>query len=534
MDAGWDNGKVARKLAQTTEEWIKECEDRDELMQEGAKRIAAMPFPNGVVEEALVIAWQKRIKALSNESIDKVTLRKEIAKVRKQDKKAKQEAKGNDLPSWLRPIVYVATSDTFNHLGNGVALRPSAFDRFFAHELMPKDDTPANGMPIMQPAAYALNILKITRVEETLYDPTRSEDEKFFTDEDNGRLYLNTYNHNSLPVPDPEFKDLAERLFRQLLTPLIREPDLREKLLSYLALQIRFPGRKIPWSFMIQSGPGAGKGTLSEVMQAVMGGANVKIVSPAMMSANFNEWAVGSAFAVFNEVHIPGERRDQVMNAIKPLITDPTISISLKHRDGECRTKNFTNYIAFTNDKDAAYLSAGDRRWCMAFSPIQTRQQALTLQESGHFDQVRWLITPEGASALRHFLLNYTVSEDFPLNGHAPGTKYRDEVVEQSKNPLQIAIEDLIEDAEEPLVSASILHDGRLKELVCRAPRDAAFLPRYLSLMGFERESGKRVMVDGARGHIWTHTEKWKGGDAVAYLKERLKNAPELDDPEFE
>lgn len=531
QDAGWDNSKAAAKVAQTVEAWLAATEDRDVLMQEGAKRIAAMPFKNDVVEESLVNAWRKRLHDLGGgDNIDKATLKKEIAKVRRAEKQSKVDT---GTPAWLHPIVYVATSDTFNNLGNGVALKPGAFDRFFAKELMPKDDIPPTGMPVMQPAAYALNVLKILRVEETLYDPTRKADDKLFTDEQTGKLILNTYDFNSIPVADPEHSERAGKLLYQSVAPLVKEPHLQEMLLDYLALQCHFPGRKIPWSFLIQSGPGAGKGTLGEIMEAVLGAVNVKIISPIQMAANFNEWASGSVFGIFNEVHIPGERRDQVMNSIKPCISDTIISLNLKHRDGENRSKNFTNYLSFTNFKDAAHLAAEDRRWGIIFAPTQTRLQAIALQESGHFEQIRWLITSEGASALRYFLMKRVISPDFPLVGHAPNTSYREEVVAQSKNQLQVLIEDLIEDGEEPLVAVDVLHDGKLKDVLCRTSKDAALLPRYLSLMGFERE-GKRVMLDATRGHIWTHTEKWKGGDAVKVLKARLKNGPELDDPEFE
>lgn len=533
QEAGWSNTKVATKLSQTIKEWLDETTDIDTLLQDGAKKIASLPFTNEVVEESLINKLRKRISALG-ETIDKTTLKKEIARVRREDKRAKAEIKNSNVPGWLRPIIYVATSDTFHNLGNGVDLKPAAFDRFYAKEMMPKEgETPPNGVPVMQPGPYALNILKILRVEETVYDPTKKEDEKIFPCPETGKILLNTYDHNSLPVPDPEHKDRAEKLIRQTIAPLVREPHLRELLLDFLALQAQAPGAKIPWSFMIQSGPGAGKGTLGEIMEAVLGPVNVKIISPIQMAANFNEWAVGSAFGIFNEVHIPGERRDQVMNSIKPLISDKIISLNLKNRDGECRANNYTNYLSFTNFKDAAHLAAEDRRWCIIFAPMQTREKVLALQETGHFDQIRWLITPEGASALRYYFLKRTISPDFPLTGHAPDTIYRSEVVNQSKNTLQIDIEDLITDAEDPMVGEMVIHEGALRAHVCKNSREHGLVPRYLSQMGYERHSSKRVMIDGStRGVLWVHTERWKGGDAEQWLRDRVKGMPQLDDEE--
>ena len=101
MDAGWDNVKVAKKISKSVGEWFLECTDKDELMQEGARRIVAMPFRNDVVEEDLILQWRRRIKALTNENIDKATLKKEISKVRKADKLAKQDARGENRPPWL-------------------------------------------------------------------------------------------------------------------------------------------------------------------------------------------------------------------------------------------------------------------------------------------------------------------------------------------------------------------------------------------------------------------------------------------------
>lgn len=530
IDAGWDSGKVAKKLSLTITEWFAECQDKETLILEGAKQIAGLPFTNAVAEEALVIAWRKRLIALG-ETIDKATLKKELTRVRKADKKAKQEARKDELPGWLAPFVYISSLDCFYHLGTGVSLKPSAFDRTYALELMPKDgETPANGQPIMQPAPYGLNILKMLRVDETLYDPTQPEDQKVFTCSETGKLLLNSYQHNSVPVADPEFAEQAESLMRELVSYLIKEKHLQEHLLDYLAVQHQSPGFKVPWSFLIQSAPGAGKGTLSEILEVTLGHQNVKLISPSMMSSQFNEWSIGAVMGIFNEVHIPGERRDAIMNSLKPLISDPTIAVSLKHRDGLCRVRNFTSYIAFTNEKASTYIAADDRRWCICFSPIQTKSKSEALQASGRFDAIRWLKTPEGASALRYFFLKRKISPDFPLKGHAPHTIYKNEIIEQSKNSLQIAIEDCIEDNEDPLISAEVIHDGRLKDKLCpRNPREASLLTRYLSLIGYER-TGQRIMLEGVRGHLWTHTERWTNGmNPVEFLKKRVRDLPELE-----
>lgn len=534
MDAGWDNRKVAQKISETVEEWMEACTDHGELMQEGAKRIAAMPFKNDVVEEALILAWRKRIKALTNETIDKATLRKELARVRREDRKAKQDARGENLPVWLRPFIYVASTDTFNSTGNAMAFKPAAFDRFFAMELMPKDEIPANGMPVMQPSAYALNVHRILRVEDTLYDPTQKEDELVFPDTGSGKLMLNTYNFSSPPVPDPEFADASGALFRQLVAPFFDEEWLVDLFLDYNAHLTQHPGVKVLWAFLIQSAQGLGKGTYGEIMEKVLGAVNVRIISPELMRSNFNDWARDCVLGIFNEMHAPGEMRERVMNSVKPLITDETISVNLKHQNAECRVRNITNYIAFTNYKDAAHLAENDRRWCPVFSPYQTKAQVEKLQKSGHFEKVRWLLTPEGASGLRYWLLKRAISPDFPVKGHAPATRFRDEIIQQSKNHLQAAIEDAVADAIDPLIGPQVIHEGRLREIICRGGREHTLLPRFLSQLGYERYDGaRRIMIDGTRGAVWVHPERWLNGVPVEqFLRDRMKEGPTLDEPD--
>lgn len=524
--AGWEPTKVAAKVQLSLEEWLDACHDKDTLMQETAKRIVALPLCDDVTEEALVIHWRKRIKAVTGNDIDKATLKKAVSKARRREAATKQDSHKKDLPSWLHPICYVAVPDVFYNFGTGVALKPVAFDRYFEKELMPKDgaETPANGKPILSPSAYALNLMDIPRVEETIYNPTRGGEDSFY--ELNGRSYLNTYKKDSVPIADPTHAERAGALITKHAGILIAEPELQRYFIDFLAHLVQLPGIKVKWAFIIQSAQGAGKGTVSEIMQAVLGKVNVKNISATLLKSSYNEWAQGCVLAVLEEVHLSGEIRDHVMNNLKQIITDPVITIMRKYHDAACDTPNFINLIAFTNKKDSLSLTENDRRWCVVQSPLQNAKHIAELNASGHFneDQMRWLITDEGASALRYWLLKRKISPDFPVNGPAPRTKYRAAVIEESKSPLQIQIEDLIEDAVDPLIGREVIHVGRLVELVARGRHsDATRVPHVLGQMGFEKYDSNRHTIDGSRGAIYTHAEAWKNGvPPTDFLKARL------------
>lgn len=523
MESGWDNSRVAAAIQKTVNEWLAECVSPDEIMQEGAKRIAAMPFRNEVVEEALILAWRARIAVLTKNNIDKSILRKEVARARKQESNAKFEQRKDNMPSWLQAQCYVATEDVFFNFATGVKLRPAAFDRYFEKELMPKDDPPANGKPILAPSAYSLNLMNIPRVDGTIYCPLHHGDDPFFGH--NGRWLLNTFDRIHIPVEDPDFADRAGELLEMHIGVLIREPEIRSVLLDFFACLVQHPGKKIPWLPCIQSAEGTGKGFLAKILSKVLGAGNVKTVSPEILRSEWNDWMLDAQFFVFEEVHFPGERREAVMNSLKPFITDETIPINQRNTTARSEP-SWSNAIAFTNFPDALHLKEWDRRWYFIRSHLQTAEQVGEVNESGHFEKMEWLLTDTGAGGLRYWLRKRKIADDFPFNGPAPRTEYRHVVVEESKNSMQINIEDLIADDEHPLISEQVIHMGRLVEIMSRGQgiKDANRYAHYLTVMGYERwNHGARVMLDGTRGALWIHKQKYDPTtDPMDYLRKRM------------
>ena len=522
MDAGWDNTKVAIRIKEDVAEWMESCTDPDVLMAEGAKRIAAMPFKNDVVEEALVVAWRKRITALSGNTIDKATLKREIAKTRRKDNEAKQDQRRESLPQWLQPICYIATQDVFHNFSTQVQLKPAAFDRNFEKELMPKDEAPVNGKPVMSPSSYALNLMDIPRVDSTIYCPLHQGEDPFF--ELDGRKYLNTFDKLAVPVADPEHSMRAGALITELVSQIIAEDWIRELLLDFLASQVQFPGKLIKWILCIQSAEGVGKGYLGKIMSWVLGAGNVKVVSPDILRSQWNDWQVGAMFHILDEIHFPGERREAVMNCLKEFITDEKIPINQRNTSARVEN-NWSNKIAFTNFPDALHLKENDRRWTFVRSPIQNAAQVAALNATGIFDRLAWLLTGEGAGALRYWLAKRKIAADFPYNGPAPRTKYRSAVIEESKNNMQVVIEDLIADRVDPMVTDRVIHMGRLNELLGRTFKDAGRSAHYATMLGYERYAdGRRFTVDGCRGTIWTHTRNWLNGvPADKFLEQQVK-----------
>lgn len=525
---GWENTRIASKLKQTALEWINTNEDQDELMMEGAKKIAALPFRNELVDDTLITCWKKRLRELSGHVHEKTVLKRLVSKERKRgqaEKDAAMAQTGSDnMPEWLQAQCYIATENVFFHIPSMTRLSPQGFDNKFAKELMPKDaaEVPANGRPVAMPTAYALNLRCIKRVDETIYYPLHEGNDPYFSR--NGKTFLNIYDKYDCPVPDPDYAERAMKLFSEHIRHMMPEPWLAELFINYHAFIVQNPGKKIRWSFLIQSAEGAGKGFFAKIFASVIGRKNVVVVSPEVLKSQWNDWAKDTLYIVWEEVHIPGEQRERVTNSIKQVITDDTITVNKRNTHAQCDVPNYATGIAFTNYTDALHLKDTSRRWTIVYSALQSAESIQRLNETGHFERMDWLLSPEGSAGLRFALLTHKIPDTFPVNGPAPATKYRDNIIEVSKNPLQIAVEDAIADGEDPLVSKDLVFVPRLASLTNCIARDAHRLNHYLTYLGYQPVDQTRHVIGGEKGFVFAHASYVEGEvPAVEVLRRRLE-----------
>jgi len=515
IDAGWNSTRLATRLKGTTVEWIATCEDSDELMKEGPARIAALPFRNEVVEDSLVLTLRDRLKGLTGQTMAKASIQHEVVRARKREAAGKREERGVDpMPEFLAPMVYVATEDRFRHCGTGVSYTPGAFDRLLGRELMPKDpaEVPADGKPPVLPSNYALNIVKIPTVDETLYYPLGGGEERFV--EVGDRIYLNTYNPLSPPSANPEFSEEAGALFCKLVGKVVGNPLYESILLDFWASNTQFPGLKICWVPLLQSVEGAGKGMICDSLRAVLGKINVRTTPPEVVNEKYNDhYVVGAVLNIWNEIHIPGERRARVTNALKQPITDDTVVVIQKYCDPR-EVLNMVNHMAFTNVKGAIHLDPGDRRWMIIFSPMQDKDEAQALADSGFYEQFD-ILQNEWAGALRYWLLRRRIAADFPYKGPAPITEFRQEVIDEGINPVETAIRDLIDDPDECLVGPDVISTAHMNQMLSRETKNRGAKPtHYLSQLGYRKWTGmkSRPVLAGRRTDIWYHPGRFIDG----------------------
>jgi hypothetical protein len=506
--AGWDDKRVKENSFKETVKWLDGAETITELMEKGVRKILAAPSLSAIQEGMLIDHLRVQAKAQFGYKAVVTDIRTELKRLKNEIRQQEKPAEKLKEPLWAKGVLYVAACQEFYRHRTGEKYKSESFNDMYSRQLLPSEEslnnagipiTPANmARPIVTPKDYALNHLKITTVYDYAYDPSQPA-EVFFVHR--GRKYVNTYSP-TYPEIDPKNAEGAGALFTNHLRNLVAEADYRRILTDFIAFLVQFPGHKVRWAVLLQSVEGAGKTFLAEVAKAVLGTEHVKTISGEAIKKGWNEWSFGSQLVVLEEVRVAGTNRHEIMNALKPLVTNDDISINERNRNTR-QAPNISNYMLFSNHHDALALTPGDRRYFVIKSPLQHKQQVLTLGEN-YFPPL-YAMLRDHAGALRAWLTDWEISSDFRPDGHAPRTVYVTDMVNDSASDLTAAVRRLLLEGDYPMiqfdiVSAKTLLDVlHLEENISRAT--AQQLGQVLREEGFEQIG--RHQFGTERHYLW-------------------------------
>lgn len=276
-------------------------------------------------------------------------------------------ARGSEAPLWLQQHCYVKDGDFFYNVENGARMTYQGFNAEYSR-LMPIRESGGRE----NPAQWAIERWNITTVHHLGYRPDMGPYYQW-----DGLDYANLYSPSSVPATASEWtpEGLAGiEAFKGMLWDMCarREP-VYMALLQWFAHNVQRPGVKIRWSPIIKGAPGDAKSIVTEVIRSVMGYRNVGVTGNSALRASggFNDWAVGSALNVIEEIQLVGKERHQLFNAMLEFITNNVISINAKGRP-TYKAWNTTNHLALTNHNDALPLPKLDRRWMVVFTPWES------------------------------------------------------------------------------------------------------------------------------------------------------------------
>lgn len=509
-DAGWNAGAAQERLFSAVRARIRTYPDAEvaRLMHEGIDWVAATPLLTKSEEEALLQEISRRLSA-AKMKVSLSSLRKDL-RAHKALADAQREKKER-VPAWAKGLCYVAHVNQFFRPASGEVFSPEALDRAYGNRLLPSEEQlkeagdhsiGTRSRPVVQPQDYLLNIVQVPVVYDYLYEPQQPNDAFLHVD---GRAYVNTYLRN-YPEPAPEEAEECGALLMRHLQVLIAEPAYQEIVLHWMAHIVQRPGVKIRWAVLLQGAEGCGKTVLADALSACLGPGHVKPIDGKALGGGWNEWAYGTQVVALEEVRVAGQNRHEVMNALKPLITNETVNINQRHRDSR-PVPNRANFILFTNHHDALAVSNNDRRYCVIKSPLQTKPQVRALGGRAYFDPLYKMIEQK-AAGLRSFLEQVRIPESFPTNGPAPDTVYMDQLVQDAASEPMAMLREILADGENPLVRGDVLSSvtlGQMLNAACDSRVSSQYLASLLREEGF-RSLGRHT-VAGVKHTVWARSD---------------------------
>ena len=368
-------------------EKIDSTEDATALMMDIPGWIAAKKGIDDAALEVVRARFRARAKALgmplTQKAVRELINTEQLQKAARKQRGAEYQALDGaaQVCSLLTDWVYMEHHDKFFNLVDGREMSTKAFD--IAHSrLVPvvegedKPDTPTRFFSQSQGRT----------VYHGMYVPSLWQpgpEGQFFVRD--GKRYLNLYAGHSTPKPSHDWATRdGWRAVRDHIYKLIDSREDADMLITWMAHNVQFPGVKILWAPVIIGPYGSGKTTIERIMSAAMGQENVGSVSMDEIHSQFSSWAAGKALRFLEELRVVGHSRHDVVNKLKPFLTNERISIVKKGRDGD-DVLNTQNYCGFSNFEDAIALDEGDRRYAVWETAPKTREDVLAMFDSDYW-----------------------------------------------------------------------------------------------------------------------------------------------------
>jgi hypothetical protein len=260
----------------------------------------------------------------------------------------------------------------------------------------------------------------------------------------NGLKSVNTFTPVNIETAEGNVQPFLDHL--NLLLP---NPADQEILLSYMAAVVQYQGVKFRWCVLLQGVEGNGKTLFCDVLRYAVSDRYTHIAQGADIDNKFNFWLKGSILVIVNDIVVARNRKEDVMNTLRPMLTDGRIGVQKKGKD-QSSADIVCNFFMTANPKDAVIKSATDRRYCIFFTNQQTKRDVARDRMTGAYfpNLYNWLKKEGGFQFVTNYLKNYKISDHLnpaTFCAEAPITSSTREAIRESLGGIEQEILEFVQ-----------------------------------------------------------------------------------------
>ena len=224
--------------------------------------------------------------------------------------------------------------------------------------------------------------------------------------------YINKYKPYDL---EPEY-DQDISLFLKLVEHVIPDEIVREFFLDFICYHYQYPGEKIRFAFILQTNEfQIGKGSIWYGIKNTLGD-NVKKVDIEESLDKAKQFLTDRQLVLIDEMKSKGDwdEREEILNKFKLFITEEEHSSRKLYVDYETIKDSCTNFMFFTNYKDAIVLPENETRYAVYHS------RAKRMDDEFYSKYHEWIGSDKGKRALLGAFKTRVISKTFNPKGIAP------------------------------------------------------------------------------------------------------------------
>jgi Family of unknown function (DUF5906) len=184
-----------------------------------------------------------------------------------------------------------------------------------------------------------------------------------------------------------------------------RRQEVFDYVMNWLAWCVQHPDQRAEVALVMQGKRGTGKGTVGNAMAELFGQHALQISSAEHLVGRFNAHLRDCVFLFADEAYWPGNKGAE--GTIKRLITEPTIFIEAKGRDG-VEVPNLLHVIMASNEDWVVPAGERERRY------FNLKVSDEKLQDHGWFKAINDQLEDGGYAAMLYDLLHHDLGDFHP------------------------------------------------------------------------------------------------------------------------